>query len=173
MAMANGADLPVEQQKQKARLVYRETGQKVTFAEVHALSATIHVISVVLFIGMLPWNDCGIANAKKAYLQAPLRSLVPTWVVLPPPPCWLDGWNARCSLPCVRLLKALYGHPESGDDWHDFFKEILEKYLHAYGLELHPSLWWIESERVLIATYVDDIIASGPTKALDRFWKAL
>ena len=60
---------------------------------------------------MLPGNKTTQADAIRAYCQALLQSKHPTWVTIPPLLRRKDMKEAR---PCFRLLKAFYGHPESG-----------------------------------------------------------
>eukprot|EP00974_Lingulodinium_polyedra_P121271 11178451-Lingulodinium_polyedra.AAC.1 len=63
--------------------------------------------------GRLPGRIIQQADAEQAYVQAALSGLE-IWFALPPevwPPEWKNkGWKT----PVARLVKALYGHPDSG-----------------------------------------------------------
>ena len=161
----------------KGRLVFRgdltrnQDGLPAKFRELHSQPASIMTIAIVLFYGMLSSNVVYIADAKKAYLQAYLRTTIPTWVVLPPL-CWLPSWLKKYKRPTVRLLRPLYGHPEAGDDWFDYFSDTA-KGMGLKTIEGFPSLWWDATTRVLVAAYVDDIVCAGGAKEVELFWVSL
>ena len=121
---------------------------------------------------MLANSTVLIADAKKAYLQATLRSDTPTWVVLPKL-CWLSGWEKTFRFPTVRLQRALYGHPEAGDYWFEHLNDILTSKMTFDAVENFPSLWFNSTSKVLVAAYVDDIICAGNGAAVGEFWKVL
>jgi hypothetical protein len=70
--------------------------------------------------GCMPGHTTEQADAEQAYIQAELSG-TETWVALPPE-AWPDSWyNAsgtpKYQRPVVRLLRALYGHPDAGTFW--------------------------------------------------------
>ena len=68
------------------------------------------------FYGCLPGNDVKLADAIQAYIQAILTG-PPCWVELPED-AWPDDVDFRkFRRPVVRLVKALYGRPDSGTMW--------------------------------------------------------
>ena len=68
------------------------------------------------FYGCLPGNDVKLADAIQAYIQAKLTG-PPFWVELPED-AWPDDINFRkFRRPVVRLVKALYGHPDLSTMW--------------------------------------------------------
>ena len=74
--------------------------------------------------------------------------------------------------PVVRMLRALYGHPDSGTLWekHSF------KHLQSVGSEKipnWPSLFWHAELKVLLSVYVDDFTAAGKAAALKLCWEAV
>ena len=162
----------------KGRLVFRgdatrdQFGQPAQFRDLHSQPASMQTISLVLFYGMLANSTVLIADAKKAYLQATLRSDTPTWVVLPKL-CWLSGWEKTFRFPTVRLQRALYGHPEAGDYWFEHLNDILTSKMTFDAVENFPSLWFNSTSKVLVAAYVDDIICAGNGAAVGEFWKVL
>ena len=68
-----------------------------------------------------------------------------------------------------RLVKALYGHPESGGHW----ERHLEESVIACGgtpTDNHPSSFWFEETQLMLTVYVDDVLLSGPEQLHDTFW---
>ena len=60
------------------------------------------------------------AAAEQACGQAELSG-TETWAALPPE-AWPDSWyrsdgTPKCQRPVVRLIRALYGHPDAGALW--------------------------------------------------------
>ena len=161
----------------KGRLVFRgdvtknQDGLPAKFRELHSQPASILTIHLVRFYGVINNHMVSIADARKAYLQASLRSTIPTWIRLPKL-CLLPEWEGKYKVPTVRLLRPLYGHPEAGKDWHAFFAETVQS-MGLVSIENFPSLWWCPSRRILVATYVDDIICSGVPSSVDQFWTDL
>ena len=105
--------------KLKVRLVFRgddtrdENNQLALFRELKSIPATIATINLVLWYGLRVNNIVQIADARKAYLQAPIRSETPTYVILPRE-AWQPSWHRKYRRAAARLLKAMYGHPTSG-----------------------------------------------------------
>ena len=67
--------------------------------------------------GCFPDNACEQADAEQAYVQAKLLG-AETWVALPEE-AWPKDWfksdgTPKYRRPVVRLIQALYGHPDSG-----------------------------------------------------------
>lgn len=161
----------------KGRLVFRgdltrnQDGLPAKFRELHSQPASIMTIAMVLFYGMVGSNCVFIADAKKAYLQAVLRSLIPTWVLLPES-CWLPEWVGRFWKPAVRLLRPLYGHPEAGDDWFHYLSDVMKE-LDFVTVENFPSLWWNNHTGLMVAAYVDDIVCAGCPDKVSAFWAIL
>ncbi len=55
------------------------------------------------------------SDAQQAYTQSPLGG-TETWVYLSPHR-WPKHWKGKSQQPVCRLLRALYGHPDSGGYW--------------------------------------------------------
>eukprot|EP00971_Amphidinium_carterae_P073584 1455174-Amphidinium_carterae.1 len=79
-----------------------------------AAPASMEAGKFVDFIGMLPGNAMMQSDAEMAYVQATLKGC-PTWVRLPRDH-WPDAWK-KYRDPVALLIRALYGHPDSGGDW--------------------------------------------------------
>ena len=76
------------------------------------------------FYGCLPGHGVKLADAIQAYIQAVLTG-PPCWVELPED-AWPDDIDFRkFRRPVVRLVKALYGHPDSGTMWNSI---VIGKY---------------------------------------------
>ena len=69
-----------------------------------------------ILYGCFPGHSVKLADAIQAYIQAVLTG-PPCWVELPED-AWPDDVDFRkFRRPVVRLIKALYGHPDSGTMW--------------------------------------------------------
>ena len=112
------------------------------------------------------------ADACQAFLQAPLRSPVPTYVALPSE-LWLPQWRGRFRRVAVRLKRALYGHPEAPAEWQAYLENVLKTVLLAVAAEGFPSIFWLPTLCVLVTIYVDDILAAGRAEGLKGFWSQL
>ena len=68
------------------------------------------------FYGGIPGHNVKLADAIQAYIQARLTG-PPCWVKLPED-AWPDDIDIRkFRRPVVRLVKALYGHPDADTMW--------------------------------------------------------
>ena len=67
---------------------------------------------------------------------------------------------------------ALYGHPESGGHWEIHLTKVV-KNLGGEPVAEHPGSFWFPSTRLLLTTYVDDFLLSGPSEHHDFLWEAL
>ncbi|CAE7545185.1 RE1 [Symbiodinium sp. CCMP2592] len=110
------------------------------------------------------------SDVVKAYPQSELNTKVPTWVELPVELTPKEFQHIE--KPCVRLKRALYGHPESGYHWNARFKSVVES-MGGKHCELFQSSYWFADSKLLLTLYVDDIILSGPEGAHDAFWSEL
>ena len=165
----------------KVRLVYRgdntkdENNQIALFRELKSIPATIATVNLVLWYGLRKGHSCQIADARKAYLQALIKSYVPTYVILP-----RDAWKPqsfrryrRVAARLRRAQGALYGHPTSGVDWAEFLDETVTLQLQGNKVEGWPSLWHVPALNVLVAAYVDDLVVAGPESSVPIFWELL
>ena len=76
--------------------------------------------------GCLPGHNVQLADAIQAYIQAPLSG-VACWVELPD-----EAWppqieRRKYRRPVVRLLRALYGHPDAGTMWEKHCDTAVKK----------------------------------------------
>eukprot|EP00973_Karenia_brevis_P091184 12406276-Karenia_brevis.AAC.1 len=65
----------------------------------------------------MPRNKTTQADAIRAYVHSDLKSVHPTWVIVPPglqPEPWEIKSDDPKNPPMRRLVEALHGHPESG-----------------------------------------------------------
>ena len=94
-----------------------------------------------------PGNQSTQSDVVRANTQAYLNTLVETWVELPSeltPPEY-----SKIKRPCVKLVKSLYGHPESGWHWDVRFKEVMAamKGIHMSNFQ---SSYWFAASRLLM-----------------------
>ena len=109
--------------------------------------------------GLAPGHAVEIADTVQAYIQAELSG-TPCWICLPPEarPASVGHFKK----PVVPLLRALYGHPDSGTMWELHcdkhvksvgFKPVGEEWQSCY---FHPAL------RLFLVAYVGDFKIAGP-----------
>ena len=107
------------------------------------------------FLGCVEGWEVQVADAIQAYIQAYIQGPA-LWVELPKEGWPEDGsWN-KFRLPCVRMVKALYGHPDAGTFW----EEHCHKGVTAVGFEpvgaAWPSVYVHKELNLLLVVYVDD-----------------
>ena len=71
-----------------------------------------------------------------------------------------------------RLIRALYGHPESGAHWEVHLTQCIVG-LGGVAVEGHPSSVWFATSRLLLTVYVDGLLLSGPEALHEEFWEQL
>ena len=91
--------------------VVNQNWEAAMFQDLGNALATMEASRIADCYGCFPQHDCQQSDAEQAYIQAPLKG-TDTWVALPPDQ-WPKAWSGR-SRPVCRLLRALYGHPDSG-----------------------------------------------------------
>ena len=86
-------------------------------------------------IALLPGNSGQQADAEQAYTQALLKGRN-TWVELPREQ-WPPEWEGM-RRPVCPLLRALYGHPDSGSYWET---ECTDRVVSVGFRELNDAGW--------------------------------
>ena len=83
------------------------------------------------------------------------------------PPEWRNAKKPMCC-----LVKALYGHPESGAHWERHLEAAVTG---SGGVPItgHPSSFWFEEQQLALTVYVDDLLLAGPTGKHEEIWTAL
>ena len=117
-----------------------------------------------------PENDGKLADAIQAYIQAILTLTgPPCWVELPEN-AWPDNINfQKFRRPVVRLVKALYGHPDSGTMWEQHCYRKVKELDFIPG----PSMYFHKGLQLLLMIYVDDLKLAGPKQNLTKGWEML
>ena len=71
-----------------------------------------------------------------------------------------------------RLVKALYGHPESGAHWERHLERAVDR---AGGVPVpdHPSLYRFLLQGLMLTVYVDDLPLAGPADRHAEVWEKL
>ena len=94
-----------------------------------------------------------------------------TWICLPPearPQSW-----SKFRKPVVRLLKALYGHPDSGSFWEEHCDQAVRRAGFKPVHECWPSCYFHPKLQLFLVIYVDDFKLSGPQQHLQQGWRLL
>ena len=122
--------------------------------------------------GCLPGHNVQLADAIQAYLQASLTG-VACWVELPDEawPPWID--RKRYRRPVVRLIKALYGHPDAGTMCEKHCDQAVKKLGFVPIGSNWPSMYYYARLKLLLVVYVDDLKLAGPEGNLVEGWKML
>ena len=162
--------------KFKGRVVFQ--GNRVTnqnweaamFQDLGSCPATMEASKAADFYGLTPGFAVEIADAVQAYIQAELTG-IPCWVCLPPE-ARPDSWS-RFQRPVVPLLRALYGHPDSGTMWEVHCdNHVTSVGFQAVGEEW-PSCYFHPQLRLFLVVYVDDFKMAGPKDNLAKGWSLL
>ena len=171
------AELDEDQRVLKGRVVYRgddtrdEYGAMAVFQDLQSNPASIQSANCTIAYGRLKGNKTTSADAVKAYVQANLKSKRDTWIELPPE-LRPKSWGGKYRRPMVKLIKALYGHPESGAHWENHLTSVLNK-LGGKVIPEMPSAFYFKETGLLLTVYVDDFLLSGPEHAHAPFWAEL
>ena len=122
--------------------------------------------------GCLPGHNVQLADAIQAYIQASLTG-VACWVELPDEawPPWVNRKNFR--RPVVRLIKALYGHPDAGTMWEKHCDQAVKKLGFVPIGPNWPSMHYYSKLNLLLVVYVDDLKLAGPEANLAKGWTML
>ena len=101
------------------------------------------------FYGCLPGHGVKLADAIQAYIQAVLTG-PPCWVELPED-AWPDDIDFRkFRRPVVRLVKALYGHPDSGTMWEQHCDRKVRELDFVPVGEEWPSMYFHKKLSIII-----------------------
>ena len=111
------------------------------------------------------------ADAIRAYVQTTLKSKHLTYVRIPPA-LQPASWKGKYREPYCRLVKALYGHPESRGHWERHLQKALLS-CRAKPVQNHPSSFWFATERLLLTIYVVGLLLSGPATFHNPLWRQL
>ena len=168
LCVEKGSELPEGDpaRKFKGRSVFQgnqvkdENWNNAMFAELGSSPAALQAAKLVDAYGLLPGHTTEQADAEMAYINANLEG-TPTYVRLPPNR--VPAAHKHVRDPVYRLVKALYGHPDSGGYWERYAHDVLVK----GGWKLiSPSSWrstyWHDKFKCFMIVYVDDFKLSGP-----------
>ena len=137
----------------KGRIVFRgdnardEHGALAIYQDLAASPTLITSANANIAYGLFSGHKTTSADAVKAYIQSVLKSEHPTWVELPKE-LWPASWKDKFNRPVVRLMKSLYGHPESGAHWQNHFESILKNEMKAQPLEGHQSSYFFPDSKL-------------------------
>ena len=159
--------------KYKGRVVFEgchvkdEHNNWAIFSEITSCPATMEAGKAADAFGLLPGHAIEVADGESAYTQAKLEG-PPTWVRLPKDR-WPPEWHGKYVDPVVRLVLALYGHPDAGGFWEQHCERALKSVGYIQVPEwksvfMHPKLG------VMLVVYVDDFKMAGPKENLSKAW---
>ena len=172
-----------EKRKYKARVVFAGNNIQTAsgtqahelFQELSQTPAAMGSVRAALAIAALRGFYPKVRDATQAYIQARIDGAdrPRTWVRLPKQ-WWPASWfgpkgEPLYDDPVVPLVRALYGHPESGALWDAHLGKILTD-LGWTRMEVHPGLWFHKSTGAIMAVYVDDLMLAAGKKDEARLW---
>ena len=125
---------------------------------------------IVDAVGCFRGNSIQQADAQQAYVQSDLGGDVQTFVEIPPefrPKKW-KGFRR----PVCLLVKALYGHPDSGTFWEQHCDSRLKK-IGFKKVTDWDSLYHHPGYKCTLMVYVDDFKLAGPEGNLGHVWHGI
>lgn len=186
-----------EHRKFKYRVVYQgnnvvtQNYEIAMFQDLGSAPASMEAGKAGDCYGCFHGNAIEQADAEQAYVQAKFEGGTETWISLPIE-AWPDSWFRRASptsgaadlpvvrtientihrRPVVRLLRALYGHPDAGSIWeHYCHKQCLS--VGFEPVDNWPSCYFHKALKIMLTIYVDDLKVSGPRQNLREGWNLL
>jgi hypothetical protein len=162
--------------KYKGRVVFQ--GNRVTnqnwevalFNDMGSAPATMDASRAADCYGCAPGHVSQVADAEQAFTQAELKG-TPCWFCLPDDQR-PKGWS-RFNRPVVPLLKALYGHPDSGTFWEDHCNAAVRREGFVPVGTTWPSCFYHPSLKLFLVIYVDDFKLAGPERNMKMGWLML
>ena len=80
--------------------------------------------------------------------------------------------EAKFKNPVCKLLKALYGHPDSGGLW-ELHCDAHLKHVGFVEVPSWRSVYFHQELRVLLVLYLDDFKMAGPRQGLTKAWSLI
>jgi len=166
-----------ERHRYKGRICFRgdnvkdQDGAVAVFQELSSSPTAVQGVNANIAYGCLPGHKYTVSDAIRAYVQSLLKSRYKTWCRIPRD-LWPAHWKGKYKAPMCLLVKALYGHPESGGHWE---RHLTEAVLASGGIAIpeHPSSFWFPDTKLMLSVYVDDLLLSGPAENHNKLWNQL
>ena len=156
ICVEKGSELDIndENRKMKGRYVFQgndvrdQNAEIAVFDSLSSSPATMEGSRAVDAYGAMRDNVNETGDAEQAYVQT-LHKGQETWVVLPEK-FWKTEWSKLgYKRPVVRLVKALYGHPNAGAYWEEHCNDILVNKLG--WMQIHrSSMFWHPIHKTLL-----------------------
>ena len=144
------------------------------FQDLGSQPATMEASKAADFYGCVPGHALHVADAEQAYVQAPMKG-TPTWVAIPPEhyPEKHKHLYSKLKRPVCRLLRSLYGHPDSGTNWEEFADAGIKKSGFRPMGEEWPACYFHDKLKLMLVVYVDDFKLAGPKQNMTAGWDIL
>ena len=159
--------------------VFDEWRESALFQDLGSSPSTMDAARAADLYGCAEDCDEEIADAERAYTQAPFdESCTETWVLLPETQ-WKPEWKAAVAAgtmvkPVVRLTRALYGHPDAGSMWERYcHKHLVTQGFVSLSDRGWPGCYHHPRLSLFLTVYVDDFKLAGPRVSLAAGWKLI
>ena len=159
----------------RATHVKTSTGQSPVelYTEISQTPATMNAVRIALTFACSRKLVVSVRDAQQAYIQAKIvRKGAPETFIRLPRPWWPRWWHGKFQDPVCRLIKALYGHPESGAIW----QVHLDVRLKALGWQMIrelPSAYRHLNREAMLVVYVDDLLIVCKKDEKDLIWSEI
>ena len=176
--------------KFKGRVVFEgcsvkdEVNNWAIFAEIASCPATMQAAKAADAYGLIDGHSVECADGESAYTQASFVG-TPTWIIIRDQDRWPDEWfhtvktlpngkkfrtDPKIIDPVCPLIKALYGHPDSGGYWEKHCEENLRRIGFHLIHDAWKSVFWHPDLKLMLVVYVDDFKLSGPRQHIKLGW---
>ena len=180
----------IDERTYKARVVFQgNNAQTVSGISPHELYKELSNSPASMAAARVAIGTCAsyggvpyVRDATQAYLQSYIDrpGCASTWVELPRawwPESWFDEQgNPLYQRPLCKLIRALYGHPESGAIWEKHLGSVLRD-MGWEAAEGISGVWTKpcnqKGQKACLVVYVDDLLLCAPKEFGEKFWRAL
>ena len=181
ICVEKNSELPIDDpaRKYKGRVVFQgnmvkdQDYEDAEFENLGSSPATMEASKSADAYGCIEGNHIEIADAEQAYIQADMKGK-DTWIQIPEEdqPKWWKEKYPYMKKPVVKMMKALYGHPDAGSYWEQKADEQAKK-VGFREIEDWPSTYYHRELKLMLIIYVDDFKISGPSENIEKGWELL
>ena len=147
-------------------MVKDEKLEAAVYAEVASAPAALEATRALDAYSCVGDTEASQSDATSAYTQCFLRG-TPTWTSVPKER-WPKEWVGKFLNPVVPQKLNIYGHPEAGLIWEEYFEGIIFS-LDFQEIPNHRSCYWHPGYKVLMVVYVGGIKLQDHRRAVKQY----